>query len=112
MTNFQAFVPTISEDAPIANQILAHVGGMKRDGSFAEGASLCWSPEQLETLAMFAISAKELLRRAGVLFAAMPTPKGKARDAYTAEGIAILDEIRRLGIPTVRRKHSKRGDSE
>ncbi len=42
----------------IAQEILAAVAGMRRSGAFAKGASLCWDPAELESLAMFAIDAK------------------------------------------------------
>lgn len=57
---FSGTLPVIREDMTIAQQILAHAAAMRRDGTF-ETTSLCWSPEQLETLAMFAIDAKNQL---------------------------------------------------
>lgn len=65
MADFRGFVPTISPDAPIAQQILAQVANMRRDGSFVDGASLCWDPAQLETLAMFAVGVKADLKTFG-----------------------------------------------
>lgn len=60
-----AFIPSTHEGrGTIAAQILRTVAGMRKDGTF-ETSSLCWSPAQLEKLAMFAIDAKHKLARAG-----------------------------------------------
>lgn len=57
---FNGFVPAMREDATVAESILATVAAMRKDGSF-HTTSLCWSPAELETLAMFAIDAKNRL---------------------------------------------------
>ena len=51
------------DDATIAERILAAVSDMKRNGSFTNGTALCWSPAELELLAMYAIDAKNKLSR-------------------------------------------------
>jgi hypothetical protein len=61
------FIPTSMNESEgtIASEILKATARMRKDGSFAKGDCLCWSPEQLELLAMFAINAKnELASRA------------------------------------------------
>lgn len=55
---FSGVLPVTRDDATIAQEILAHVAAMRKDGSFEGGTSLCWDPAQLEKLAMFAIGAK------------------------------------------------------
>ncbi len=56
---FSGFIPAASGEYPtIAQNILAQCAAMRKSGAFIEGTSLCWSPEELELLAMFAIDAK------------------------------------------------------
>lgn len=59
---FSGTIPVIREDMTIAQQILAHTAAMRKDGTL-ETTSLCWSPAELELLAMFAIDAKYQLAR-------------------------------------------------
>jgi hypothetical protein len=50
------FLPTAIEHGTIAQKILVTVEGMRKRGELS--SSLCWPPEELELLAMFAIDAK------------------------------------------------------
>lgn len=57
--------PTVSlprKDETIAEAILRTTADMRRNGTF-ETDALCWPPAALERLAMFAIGAKNALRR-------------------------------------------------
>lgn len=78
---FDAFVPTTGHEGTIAQEILAQVAGMRKRGELNQ--SLCWSPEELELLAMFAINAKhDLARRSAT--PASPAIEGALRDIATA----------------------------
>jgi hypothetical protein len=57
---FNGLIPTIPENATIAQSILATTAAMRKDGSFGT-TSLCWDPAELELLATFAIGAKNEL---------------------------------------------------
>lgn len=54
---WNGIVPVERENATIAEGILTATAAMRKSGTF-ETSSLCWSPAELEALAMFAISAK------------------------------------------------------
>lgn len=90
------FVPTEGKArGTIAQQILATVAGMRQRNELHQ--SLCWSPEELERLAMFAIDAKNRLASASSRIAALrQTPESDEITCAFNDGLdAALSELRR-----------------
>lgn len=57
---FHGLIPTPREGATISEAILVTTAAMRKNGTF-DTDSLCWSPAELECLAMFAIDSKNKL---------------------------------------------------
>lgn len=70
---FHGLIPTPREGATISEAILVTTAAMRKNGTF-DTDSLCWSPAELECLAMFAIDSKNKLAQPSAARRDVPQP--------------------------------------